>query len=153
MVIKLKHPTRDYSVYCTLDACHMIQLARNALGDLGCFKTADGKLIEWQFIKNLIELQIKEGFNIANKLNSDHLNSQRQKTKVKLAAQTFFSSTAAALQFLQQNIKHEKFINCTDTIVFVSNIDGLFDFLNSRHPASSGFKSPIQLSNFEKKKQ
>ena len=75
----------------------MIKLARNALGDLGCFKTTDGKLIEWQFIKNLVELQIEEGFNIANKLNSDHLNWQRQKMKVKLAAQTFSSSTAAAL--------------------------------------------------------
>ena len=46
MVTKFKHPTRDYYVYCTLDACHMIKLARNALGDLGCFKTVDGKLIE-----------------------------------------------------------------------------------------------------------
>ena len=152
MVTKFKHSTRDYYVYCTLDACHMIKLARNALGDLGCFKSAYGKFIEWQFIKNLIELQIEKGFNIANKLNSDHLNWQRQKMKVKLATQTFSSSTAAALQFLQQKIKHEKFINCTDTIVFVRNIDRLFDFLNSRHPASSGFKSPIRLSNFEKKK-
>ena len=152
MVTKFKHPTMDYYVYCTLDACHIIKLARNALGDLGCFKTTDGKLIEWQFIKNLIGLQIEEGFNIANKLNSDHLNWQRQKMKKKLAAQTFSSSTAAALQFLQQKIKHEKFISCTNTIVFVTNIDRLIDFLNSRHPASSGFKSPIQLSNFKKKK-
>ena len=110
MVTKFKHPTMDYYVYCTLDACHMIKLARNALGDLGCFKTANGKLIEWQFIKNLIELQIEEGFDIANKLNSDHLNWQRQKIKVKLAAQTFSSSTAAALQFLQQKSKYEKSI-------------------------------------------
>ena len=72
--------------------------------------------------------------------------------KVKLATQTFSSSTAAALQFLQQKIKHEKFINCTDTRGFVRNIDRLFNFLNSRHPASSGFKSPIRLSNFEEKK-
>ena len=71
--------------------------------------------------------------------------------KVKLPAQTFSSSTAAVLQFLQQKITHEKFINCTDTIVFDRNIDRLFDFLNSPHPASSGFKYPIRLSNFEKK--
>ena len=131
MVTKFKHPTMDYYVYYTLVACHMIKLARNAWGDLGCFKITDGKLIKWKFIKNLIELQIEEGFNTVNKLNSDHLNWQRQKMKVKLAAQTFSSSTAAALQFLQQKIIHEKFINCTDTIVFVRNIDRLFDFLNS----------------------
>ena len=116
MITKLKHPTRDYYVYCTLDACHMIKLARNALGDLGCFKTADGKLTEWQFIKNLIELQTEEGFSIANKLNSDHLNWQKQKMKVKLATQTFSSSTATALQFLQQTRKHEKFYNQTRKI-------------------------------------
>ena len=55
----------------------MIKLARNALGDLGYFRTADGKLIKWQFIKNLIELQIEEGFNIAKKFNPDHLYWQR----------------------------------------------------------------------------
>ena len=65
--------------------------------DLGCLKIADEKLIERQFIKNFIELQIEEEFNIANKLNSDHLNWQRQKMKVKRAAHTFSSSTAAAL--------------------------------------------------------
>ena len=27
MVTEFKHPTRDYYVYCTLDACHMIKLA------------------------------------------------------------------------------------------------------------------------------
>ena len=64
----------DYYVYSTLDACHVIKLARNALGDLDCFKARDGKLFEWQFIKNLIELQIEDAFNIANKLNSVHLN-------------------------------------------------------------------------------
>ena len=85
MITEFKHPTRDYYVCCTLDACHMIELAWNVLRDLGCLKTADGKLTEQQFIKNLIELQIEEGFNIANKLNSDHLNWQRQKMKVKLA--------------------------------------------------------------------
>ena len=58
MVRKFKHSTMGYYVYCTLDACHMIKMARNALEDLGCFKTTDGKLMEWQFIKNLVELQI-----------------------------------------------------------------------------------------------
>ena len=37
MVKKFKHPTMDYYVYCTLGACHVIKLARNDLGGLGCF--------------------------------------------------------------------------------------------------------------------
>ena len=59
IVTKFKQPTMDYYLYCTLNACHVIKLARNAFGDLGCFKGGDRKLIEWQFIKNLIELQIE----------------------------------------------------------------------------------------------
>ena len=77
-------------------------------------------------LKNCLSLAADHGLKvwsvqlIANKLNSDHLNWQRQKKKkVKLAAQALSFSTAAALQFLQQKIKHKKFINCTDTIVFV----------------------------------
>ena len=38
MVTEFKHPTRDYYVYCTLDACHTIKFAKNALGDLAASK-------------------------------------------------------------------------------------------------------------------
>ena len=37
MVRKFKQPTMDYYVYCTLAVCHIIKLAINALGGLGCF--------------------------------------------------------------------------------------------------------------------
>ena len=74
MVVKFKHPTRDHFVYVTLDACHMLKLARNVLGNFGAFKTPDGHIISWEFIKNLSILQDMEGFNLANKLNSEHIN-------------------------------------------------------------------------------
>ena len=45
MVIKFKHLTRDYFVYATLDACHMLKLAHNALGNLGTFKASVGEII------------------------------------------------------------------------------------------------------------
>ena len=37
MLRKFKHPTKNYYVYCTLGASHIIKLARNYLGGLGCF--------------------------------------------------------------------------------------------------------------------
>ena len=66
--------------------------------------------------------------------------------KMKLAAQTFSSSTAVALQFLQQKIKHKKVINCTDTIVFVRNIDCLtFKILDTQHHQDSNLQYGCQI--------
>ena len=147
MNVKFKHPTRDYHVYGTLDGCHMLKLARNALGDLGKIRSPEGNIISWDFIKKLHMLQEEEGLNLANKLHVNHICWRRHKMKVKLAAQTFSSSVADALEFLQNDIKHESFQNCSATIQFIRNIDRLFDVLNSRHPYMSGFKSPIRNSN------
>ena len=149
MNVKFKHPTRDYFVYSTLDACHMLKLARNALGDIGSFKSPDGKLITWKNIKDLHVLQTNEGFNLANKIHVDHINWHKNKMKVKLAAQTLSSSVADALEYLQNDAKHENFKNCSGTIEFIRHIDRLFDILNSRHPMMKGFKSPISKANLE----
>ena len=153
MIVKFKHPTRDYFVYSTLDACHMLKLARNALGNLGSFKTSDWESISWKYITDLSVLQDKEGFTLANKLNSEHINWEKHKMKVKLAAQTFSSSVADALEFLKTDMNLESFQGCAATIQFIRNIDRLFDFLNSRHPMMKGFKSPIRATNLNSLKQ
>ena len=94
-------------------------------------------------------MQVNEGFNLANKLHVDHVVWQRHKMKVKLAAQTLSLSVADALNFLENDVRHADFQNCSSTIEFIRNIDRLFDFLNSRHKLMRGFKQPINLSNFE----
>ena len=44
-IVKFKHPTRDYDVYATLDACHMLKNACNCLGDLGAIRNGKGEII------------------------------------------------------------------------------------------------------------
>ena len=148
MVTFFKHPSRSYKVYATIDICHMLKLARNALGDLKIFKSSKNKNIEWKFIYELFKLQEEEGFTIVN-----HVKWQKQKMKVKLAAQTFSSSVADALEFLMKDMKLPKFADCFGTIEFIRNIDRLFDILNSRLPFAKGFKSPLNLSNIQYKEK
>lgn len=148
MKVSFKHPSRDYQVYATPDACHMLKLARNALGDLQQFKDGTGSNISWHFIRQLSVLQDDEGLYLANKLKSHHIKYHNNKMKVKIAAQTLSSSVADALQFLQTDLQMPMFQNCESTITFIRTIDRLFDFLNSRHPAMKGYKSPTNRFNF-----
>ena len=145
--VKFKHPTRDYFVYGTLDACHMLKNARNCLGDLKFLKNGTGEIINWDYIKYLHQLQEKEGFNLGNKLNSTHMQWKNHKMKVKVAAQTFSSSVADALDFLENVARLPEFKGCGPTIEFIRNIDQLFDFLNSRHKHQKGFKQPVTKNN------
>ena len=66
--VSFKHPTRDYEVFATPDACHMLKLARNALGELGTFLDSNDRTISWNPICQLSTLQDDEGFYLANKL-------------------------------------------------------------------------------------
>ena len=142
MIVKFEHPTMgNYYVYATLDGCHMAKFARNALGDLRIIRSPDEENISWDYFVEVHNLQQTEGLNLANRLNSDHNAWKRHKMKVRLAVQTFSSSVADAMEFLQ--CEYPKFQNCSSTIEFIRNIDRLFDFLNSRYPFGRGFKSPI----------
>ena len=76
----------------------MMKLGRNALSDLSVFVDDEGKHIRWQHIKDLAELQDKEGLTFGNKLSSRNIIYHRHIMKVKTAAQTFSSSVADALQ-------------------------------------------------------
>lgn len=66
--------------------------------------------------------------------------------QVNLAAQTLSTSVADAIEFLK-DINHPKFQGSEPTIMFIKNMDKLFDILNSRSPRMSGFKSPLRTSN------
>ena len=52
-------------------------------------------------------------------------------------AQTFSSSVADALQYLL-NTKHPKFLDAKPTIIFIRNMDDIFDILNARNPRGKG---------------
>ena len=68
---------------------------------------------------------------------------EQQKMKVKHAVQTLSASEADALVFCEQALKLPEFQGCTATVDFISTVDRLFDFLNSRNPTGHGFIAPL----------
>jgi len=64
-----KHPCREErKIYISLDACHMIKLARNALADIGIIKDLNNGTIKWDFIVKLHQIQAKYILHLGNKL-------------------------------------------------------------------------------------
>ena len=149
MVTKFRHPSENYFVYAILDPCHMLKLARNALGHLGSFWDKDKNIITWSFFLSLNKIQESEGFQLANKFTSKHLMFQKHKMSVKLAAQTLSSSVAGAIEFLDSSMKLDQFQGSTGTVKFIRTIDRLFDMLNSRNPMAKGFKQPLRKESEE----
>lgn len=79
----------------------MIKLLRNLLGDYKVlYKDGTQEKIEWQFHKEICNLQEDLGFSFANKLKRKHVLYKKHKMSVSLAAQTFSASVAGALDFL-----------------------------------------------------
>ena len=147
MVTSFKHPTTGEEVFAILDPCHMLKLARNALEAYGSFVDANGNIIEWQHIKELQKLQENQGLTLGNKLSSQHIQFQKHKMNVRLAAQTLSSSVANAIEFLDKSFKLPAFLNSNGTVQFIRTIDKLFDMLNSRNPLGNGYKTPLKLDN------
>lgn len=63
-----KHQVLKNNLYDTLHICHMLKLARNALGDMGSFIAKDGQKIKWQCIRKLSQFLDEIGLHTANKL-------------------------------------------------------------------------------------
>lgn len=147
MSTSFPHPVTQEKVYCLLDACHMLKLVRNALSSLGCLKDGSGASVSWHYIVQLQELQEKEGLHAATKLRAAHIQWQKQKMKVNLAAQTLSTSVADAIEFCREDIKLPQFKGSEGTVKFIRMFDKLFDFLNSRNPVAKGFKAPLRRCN------
>jgi len=140
-----KHPVNSMKVYYVPDACHMLKLARNVLGNNNVLKSNSG-LVKWFYIEDLFEVQNNLTLKLANKLSKTHLNWKNSAMKVKYAAQTLSSSTPDALDFLR-SINYKNFVTSKATSEYCRAVDRLFDFLNSRNPFSKGFKSAIFEKN------
>lgn len=148
MVTKFKHPPQEYDVSVILDPCHMLKLARNALASLSPFTDSNGDKVKWTFFQNSSALQ-EEDFKLklANKLSAKHLQFEKHKMNVRLAAQTLSSSVANAIEFLDISMKRPDFQDSQGTVNFTRTIDRLFDMLNSRNPLGKGYKQPLRLKS------
>ncbi|KAL4143023.1 hypothetical protein QTP88_005402 [Uroleucon formosanum] len=116
-----KHPINGEKFFFTPDACHMIKLVRNILGNCLVLESMTGQ-IKWCYFEYLHELQTNLSLKFANKIFNVHINWQQNKIKVKTAAQLSSSSTANALQYLKDN-NYTQFSGCDETINFCRTID------------------------------
>jgi len=140
------HPSYNaHKIHIFLDVCLMLKLVRNTLASQTLID-GDGKHIKWQYIEELHKLQEGEGLRAANKLRTPHIEWQRQKMKVNLAAQVISNSVGNALELcLALNLP--QFKGCEATVVFFKTFDSLFDILNLRNPLAKNFKAPMTLHN------
>ena len=144
------HPLKpEIKVYVLLDVCHMLKLVRNTLGEGGILVDKNGCTISWQYITELHKLQENEGLRLGNKVRTAHIQWRQQKMKVNLAAQTFSSSVADAIEYCSDVLKLKQFVGSGATIKFIRLFDRLFDILNSRNPCAKGFKSALRINNKE----
>ncbi|KAM7305244.1 hypothetical protein ISCGN_015141 [Ixodes scapularis] len=142
------HPSDPTSrVHAVLDACHMLKLMRNLLAERGtCIREGAGKVVAWRYLAALDNLQQQEGLHAANKLRKQHIDFERQKMKVSLAAQTLSRSVSCALLFCKEK-GIQGFEGAEATAKFAAAVDDIFDLTNSCHPLGRGSKCPIRASN------
>jgi len=135
-------------VHILLDAAHMLKLCRNTLGDWKTLYDESMKPIKWSFFQNLVSLQEEIGLHVGTKIRTRHIRYHKEKMKVRLAAQTFSSSVANALEYCSKTLNLNSFTDCNATITFCKNINNIFDFLNTRNFLSkSQYKKPLKREN------
>ncbi|KAK6174267.1 hypothetical protein SNE40_017579 [Patella caerulea] len=143
------HPSdENLNVYILLDICHMLKLIRNSFASGGLLKNGNGEIIKWKYLVDLNNLQNSEGLRLANKLRSSHINWDKQKMKVNLAAQVLSNSVADALEFCCDVLKLPDFQGCKATVEFIRLFNNLFDIFNSKNSFQKGFKSPLREVNY-----
>ena len=108
----------------------MLKLLRTTFATCGLLKDGRGKIIRWQCLEELHQLQERKGLHLANKLKFTHLCWQSQKMKVKLADQTLSSGVADTLEVCRDFLDLAEFRNCQGTVGFLRMTDKLIDVLN-----------------------
>lgn len=77
------HPVTNENVYATPDACHMLKNTRNSFEAIRCLEH-NGKIIKWDYIVKLQNLQETINFKFANKLSSKHVKFRANIMKEKI---------------------------------------------------------------------
>jgi len=131
------------------DPPHLLKLVRNALGSWKKLIDEQGNVINWQHIVDLYDYQKRNGFTLANKLTKQHVLYEKNKMKVKYAAQLVSNSVANALLTMAQ-LKYDSFVDVEGTVNYLKTFDCIFDIMNSRTTAEQYGKAPLQRKNENK---
>lgn len=63
-----KHPVSGENVVLFFDPCHALKLIRNCIAQYGVMINDNDKIIHWNYIVQLNDLQEREQLHLANKL-------------------------------------------------------------------------------------
>jgi len=133
------------------DMLHLMKNARNNL--LSYDFIIDGKVVLFQHIKELYDLEQKSVLRLVPKLTKAHVELNNfKKMNVRLATQVLSRSVGVVIQ---SYIKFEKMPNeAVETARFVERIDRLFDIMNSHSPsANRKWSKPLTLRSIEQFKE
>ena len=142
-----RHPADpEVTVHVFLDACHMLKLFRNCLGECKTLLDQDKQSISWVPIEELQQLQKQEGLRLGNKLGRRHIDFKSNIMKVNIAAQTLSASVADAIEYCNITLDLPQFKNTQALCVCIRLFDRLFDVLNSRNPLAKNYKAPLNVA-------
>lgn len=145
----INNPHSDEKILVFPDACHMLKLARNRLAIKRKLYDNDGNAIEWRYVEELEKYQRETGVNLGNKINKTHVQWEKKKMSVRLAAETLSNSVADSLDFLR-NKGVAEFLQSEPTAKYMRRINNVFDICNSMYEDGIHFKAPISPHNKER---
>ena len=105
--------------------------------------------IKWSCIEAVNDVQEVLDFSLANYLRKKHIMWTKHKMMVSLAAQTFSSSVAKAVDFMCDEIDKPVFVESEATTNIIKKVDMAFDMINSRNPFATGTKAPVRDENLQ----
>lgn len=126
----IEDPITNEPIVIIPDSCHMLKLIRNTFAEY-TLMDKNNKIIGWEFIVKLVDLQEKEKLHAGTKIRRRHINYQTEKMKVKLAAQILSNRVADALTYMEMKFPND-FQGADTTSTFCKNMNDSFDILNSR---------------------
>lgn len=149
------NPVTQKKIFIFWDACHMLKLVRNTLGDKELLLDGEGNFIKWEYVKKLFEVQQNEGLHAGTKLTKKHINYKDNRMNVKLAAQVLSQRVHDAFIFVK-NLGIEGFEGSLATGKFCLMFNNIFDMLNCRNKFSKKniYNIPIEehsIYNLRKK--
>ena len=129
------------------DMIHNIKNVRNSWGSIKILKNWEGKIIDWNYIVKLHELQCVERLRAANKLTNKHVYYENYKMKAIYAIQVFSRSVGRSLKFLREVDKREEFQGSEATEEFLYIMNDIFDAMNSRSSKGYKYQAPLRECN------
>lgn len=142
---RLLNPFNGKEIQVFPDACHMLKLTRNCLGSEKVLTNGTGQSIEWKYFENLENYRVERNF-VTHKLTKKHIQWDKNKMNVKLAAQTYSKSVGESLLYLADQKCHG-FEGSEGTAKHALMMDSLFDIFNSSGNSRTGFKNALTQNN------